>query len=233
MAGAALATCFGQPVTERAGLGTVWLANCPAAGTSPARPASAAGANTPAGGACPARPDPVTLADRPSRVHPVPGSDHRRSATVVVMLRGSQRRACLRGRCDGQPARGRDGSGWPCPRAGPRAAAAKAPGTGPPPGTPGSVAAEPARLSLIPGHAHPRSITNFEPATSSPQHDQNLATRLRETQGTSVWETGRSSSVCGGYGQVRQLSWMTRHPAAFEPPLAPPSVMWNRTRQPL
>jgi hypothetical protein len=29
----------------------------------------------------------------------------------------------------------------------------------------------------------------------------------------------------GGYGQVRQLSWMIRHPAAFEPPLTPPSVM--------
>jgi len=35
-------------------LETVWLANCPAAGTFPARPASAAGADTPAGGACPA-----------------------------------------------------------------------------------------------------------------------------------------------------------------------------------
>ena len=37
----------------------------------------------------------------------------------------------------------------------------------------------------------------------------------------------------GGYGQVRQLSWMTRHPAAFEPALNPPSVMWKRMRQPL
>src|SRR6266516_897665 len=56
MAGAALASCFGQPVTEHTGAGTVGLANRPAAGTVPALPASAAGANTPAGGACPARP---------------------------------------------------------------------------------------------------------------------------------------------------------------------------------
>src|SRR2546430_12575216 len=50
--GAALATFFGQPVTQRAGgAGNRVLANCPAAGTFPARPASAAGANTPAGGA--------------------------------------------------------------------------------------------------------------------------------------------------------------------------------------
>src|SRR5215472_2125562 len=51
MGGAALATCFGQPVTERAGAGNRGLANFPAAGTFPARPASAAGANTPARGA--------------------------------------------------------------------------------------------------------------------------------------------------------------------------------------
>ena len=35
-------------------------------------------------------------------------------------------------RCDGQPVRGRGGSGWPCPQAGPWAAA-RAPGTGPRP----------------------------------------------------------------------------------------------------
>ena len=40
----------------------------------------------------------------PSRVLPVPEGDHGRGAMVVVMLRGSQRLACPRGRCDGQPA---------------------------------------------------------------------------------------------------------------------------------
>src|SRR5262249_53183174 len=113
------------------GVETVWLANCPAGGPFPARPASTAGANTRAGGACPA-PGPGTrtrMLTGPSRVLPVPEGDHGRGAMVVVMLRGSQRLACPRGRCDGQPARGRDGSGWPCPRAGPGAGAARGPGT--------------------------------------------------------------------------------------------------------
>jgi len=171
--------------------------------------------------------DPVTLADRPSRVHPVPGSDHRRSATVVVTLRGSQRRACPRGRCDRQTCPGAAWIRLALPAG--RSLGGRSEGAGhrPPPSAPGSVVAQPARLSLIAGHAHPSSITNFEPARSSPQHDQNLATRLRETQGTSVWETGRSSRVCGGSGQIRQLSWMTRHPAASGPPLTAPSVVWK------
>ena len=46
----------------------------------------------------------VPAGHRLSRVHPVPGSDHRRSATVVVMLRGSQRRACPRGHAGGRDA---------------------------------------------------------------------------------------------------------------------------------
>src|SRR5208282_3613834 len=71
----------------------------------------------------------------------------------------------------------------------------------PAPGTPGSVSARPARLSLIAGHAHPRPKTNFEPASSSPQHDQNPATRLRETQGTSVCETGQAQGSAAGGGK--------------------------------
>jgi hypothetical protein len=51
------------------------------------------------------------------------------------------------------------------------------------------------------------------------------------TQGTSVWETGGAQAFAG-YGQVRQLSCMTRHPAASGPLSTPPSVMWKRTRQP-
>jgi len=91
----------------------------------------------------------------PSGVLPVPEGDRGRSAIAVVTLRGSQRWACPRGRRDGQPARGRDGSGWPCPRAG-RWAAARPPA--PAPGTPGSVPARPARLPLIAGRAHPGRI---------------------------------------------------------------------------
>ena len=147
-----------------------------------------------------ARLGPVTLADRPSRVPPVPGSDHGRSATVVVMLRGSQLRACPGGRCDGQPAQGRDASGWPGPRADPWAAQRRRRGTGPRPGTPESVTAKPARLSLIPGHAHPRSMTNFEPA-----RPVRSMTRIWQPDsgnpGHISLGNGRSPSVCGGMGR--------------------------------
>jgi hypothetical protein len=69
---AALATCFGQPVMERAGSGNRVVGQLLAAGTFPARPASTAGANTRAGGACPARPrDPVTHADRAVQGSPI------------------------------------------------------------------------------------------------------------------------------------------------------------------
>jgi len=71
----------------------------------------------------------------------------------MVMLRGSQRWACPRGRCDGQPAQGRDGSGWPCPRAGPRAVAARVPVTGPGPRHAGTGPGKPGRYldDLAPG----------------------------------------------------------------------------------
>jgi hypothetical protein len=36
---------------------------------------------------------------------------------------------------------------------------------------------------------------------ASPQHDQNLATRLRETQGTSAWETGEAQAFAAGMGK--------------------------------
>src|SRR4249920_1751030 len=48
---AAPAICLASLSRNARRLETVWLANCRAAGTFPARPASAAGANTPAGGA--------------------------------------------------------------------------------------------------------------------------------------------------------------------------------------
>jgi hypothetical protein len=81
----------------------------------------------------------------------VPGSDHRRSATVVVMLRGFQRRACPRGRCDGQPARGPRWIRLALPAGRPLGGRSEGAVHSPPPGPPGSVAAKPARLSLILG----------------------------------------------------------------------------------
>lgn len=70
-AGAALATWPGQPVTERAGKGNRWHANCPAARISPARPAGTAGANTPAPGA---------------RACPGPASGHHADRTPVARI---------------------------------------------------------------------------------------------------------------------------------------------------
>jgi hypothetical protein len=71
-----------------------------------------------------------------------------------------------------------------------------------------------------------RSNTNFEPARSSPLHDQNPATRLRETQGT--------SNRLGNRGKLKGLRrvranpagiWMTWCLAAAGPPLTPRSVV--------
>ncbi len=80
-----------------------------------------------------------------------------------------------------------------------------------PPGTPGPVAAKPARLSLTPGHAHPRSITNFEPARSMTRIWQPDS---GETPGTSVWKRGEaqcqrqlksgSGTVSGSGADLRQ-----------------------------
>jgi len=162
----------------------------------------------------------------PSGVLPVSEGDHGRGAMVVVMLRGSQRLACPRGRCDGQPARGRDGSGWPCPRAGPRAAAARAPGIGTRVGTPGSVPAKPARLSLIAGHAHPdRRRTSSQPGPA-PEHDQNPATRLRQTRGTSVWETGQAPGSAAGAGASGSYL-VDLAPSSVRAAPAPRSVVWG------
>jgi hypothetical protein len=128
-----------------------------------------------------------------------------------------------RGRRDGQPARGRDGSGWPCPRAGPWAAAASAgPGArraGISRGEAG--AAVPRRWACS-----PRSSTGFEPARSSPLHDQNPATRLRETQGTSNRLGNRGTLK--GLRRVRAnpaAIWMTWRLAASGPPLTPRNVV--------
>src|SRR5690348_596938 len=48
-----------------------------------------------------------------------------------------------------------------------------------------------------------RSKKNFEPARSSPLHDQNPATRLRETQGTSnrLGNRGEAQGVAAGAGK--------------------------------
>jgi hypothetical protein len=101
------------------------------------------------------------------------------------------------------------------------------------PGTPGSVWAEPARLSLIAGHAHPcriRTSSQPDPARGMTRIRQ---TRLRETQGTSNrLGDRRSSEVCGGCGQIGQLSgWRGARQRPGRPRFR---VVWcGRTRLPL
>jgi hypothetical protein len=150
--------------------------------------------------------DPVTLADLPSRVLPVPDSDHGRSATVVVILRGSQRCACPAAGVTASPARGRAGIRLAVP-------------AGRPPGGRGEGARHrpprPARRDRSRRNRRgcpssracsPGSDANLGPARSRPWHDQNPATRLRETPGHIGLGNRGSSRGCGGCGQIRQLS---------------------------
>jgi hypothetical protein len=142
----------------RRGVETVWLANCPAAGTFPAGPASAAGANTREPGAR-ARPGPVL---------PVPEGDHRRSATTAVMLRGfsAVSPACAAG---ATPARGRHGSGWPCPREDPgRPQRGRRVPTPAPARRDRWITGETGAAVTHRWACSPRSNANFEPARSSP-----------------------------------------------------------------
>jgi hypothetical protein len=208
----------------------VWLANCPAAGTFPARPASTAGANTRAGGACPARPGTRSrMLTRPSRVLPVPEGDHRRSATVVVTLRGlSGEPARAAGVTASLPEAVMDPAGLARGHApGPQPGRVPTPA----PGTPGSVSAKPARPPLIAGHAHPgriRTSSQPDPARSMTRIRRPDSWRLRAHQ------SGKPGKL-KGLRRVRAnpaAIWMTWRLTASEPPPAPRSVV-RGTRSPL
>ncbi len=130
-----------------------------------------------------------------------------------------------RGRPDGQPARGRDGSGWRCPRAGPWAAAARTPGAGPRAWRAGiglgeAGAAVPRRWACSPDRV--RASRQPDPARGMirirrPDSGKPTAHQI-------VWETG---GTLKGLRLVRAnpaAIWMTWRLAASGPPLTPRSV---------
>jgi hypothetical protein len=197
MAGAALATCFGQPVTERAGRKPCGRPTARQLELSPLGQRLRL-ERTPRPGRVPGPTrDPVTPADRPSRILPVPDSDHRRSDCRDDPARLSAVRLPA-GRRDGPPARGRDGSGWPCPRTDPWAVAARAPRTYSRARHAGIGLGETGAAVTHRWHAHPdriRTPRQPDPARSTTRIQQ---PRLRETQGTPVWEPGEAQAFAAG-----------------------------------
>jgi len=130
-----------------------------------------------------------------------------------------------RGRRDGQPARGRDGSGWPCPRAGPWAAA-RAPGTDP---------SRPARRDRSRRnrrscHSSLGMLTPDRKRTSSQPDPARSMTRIRQPD--SGKPRAHQSGKPGKLGVRRVLAnpaaiWMTWRLTASEPPPTPRSVAWG------
>jgi hypothetical protein len=166
----------------------------------------------------------------PSRVLPVPDSDHRRSATVVVMLSGCQRRGCrtagvtaclpgaamdpagrARWQSPGRPQRRRQA---PTPRPARRDRSRRNRR-----GCPSSRACSPGRIR----------------ASSQPDPARGMI-RIRQPDsgnpGTSAWETGGKLK---GLRRVRVNPagiWMTWRPAAPGPSLTAPSVGRGRGSRP-
>jgi hypothetical protein len=96
----------------------------------------------------------------------------------------------------------------------------------PAPGTPGSVSARPARLSLIPGQLTPDRIRTPGPPDPARSMARDPATRLRNPGHIeSSGKPGGRSTVCGGCGQPRPVSGCPGARAVFEPPRTPPSVV--------
>ena len=96
----------------------------------------------------------------------------------------------------------------------------------PAPGTPGSVSAKPARLSLIAGHAHPGRIR-----TSSQPDPARSMTRIRQPDSgiPRAHQSGKPGKL-KGLRRVRAnpaAIWMTRRLTASEPPPTPHSVVWG------
>src|SRR5271157_6379862 len=131
----------------------------------------------------------------PSRVLPVPEGDHMRSAIVVVTLARLSAASLpgavmdLAGLARGQA---------PGPQRGRRVPA-------PAPGTPGSVSAKPARLSLIAGHAHPDRIR-----TSSQPDPARSMTRIRQPD-SGIPRAHQS----GKPGKLKGLRRVRANPAAI------------------
>ena len=127
----------------------------------------------------------------------------------------------------GQPAQGRDGSGWPCPRADPRAVAARVPGTGPGARHAGTGFGETGAAVTHPrGRAHPgriRTSGQLDPARGMTRIQQPGCGKPRAHQ--IVLETGgKASRFAAGAGKPgRSLDDLA--PGGVRAALTPPTVV--------